>query len=114
MTGSPGSTHHADWWGAWHPDINQEFIDNCVNFSTAPVPSGCGSGYLSNGGPDSSDPIPGRALRYRDQYDVPGSTESYKVPLATLFTELCEPLKPAHAYDRESPMTGGYCRTSSP
>ncbi len=110
-TGSPGSTHHADWWGAWHPDINQEFIDNCVNFNNAPEPSGCGSGYLSDGGPDGSDPIPGRALRYRDQYDVPGVTESYRVPLATLFAELCEPLDPAHSYDPEVPMTGGYCRT---
>ena len=109
-----GSTHHADWWGAWHPDINQEFLDNCVNFQQQDgTPSGCGFGYLSDGGPDNTvDPLPGRALQYRPEYDTVGDSNSYYVPLATLFTELCQPLGPAHTYvAADAPAKGAWCLT---
>lgn len=114
--GERGSTHHGDWWGAWNEEINQEFIDNCVNFSKPQTavgrePSGCGTGYLSNGGPDNTNPLPGRALKYRPQYDTPGQSSSYKTPLAVLFHQLCKPLGPGHAYNVSDPGTGALCRS---
>ncbi|MEM7323558.1 MAG: DUF1996 domain-containing protein [Actinomycetota bacterium] len=106
---TPGGTHHADWWGAWHPDINREFLDNCVNYADG-APSGCGFGYLSNGGPNGNAPSGGRALRYRPQYDRPGDSGTVKVPLESLFAQLCAPLGPSHGYS--SPMTGAWCKPS--
>ena len=85
LDSAPGSTVHADWWGGWHPEINQQWIDNCVNFKNDDgTPSGCGQGYLTDGGPDGRDPLPGPALKFRPQYDGPSS-----VPIAVLFNELC-------------------------
>ncbi|MEM7274851.1 MAG: DUF1996 domain-containing protein [Actinomycetota bacterium] len=108
LSGPAGSTHHADWWGAWHPVINREFIDNCVNFADpSGAPSGCGFGYLSNGGSDGGAPAPGRALRYRPQYDRPGDSSTLKTSLATLFAELCVPNGPRHHYT--TPMSGAWC-----
>ncbi len=78
-----GTSVHADWWGGWHPEVNQMWIDNCVNFSND-EPSGCGMGYLTNNGPDGKNPLPGPALKFRPQYDGP-----IKVDSATLFAELC-------------------------
>ncbi len=101
-----GSTLHADWWGAWHPKINEEWIDNCVNTGWAPgsgQTSGCGFGYLSDGGSDYESPLPGRALVRRPEWNG-----DYKIPLQTLFEELCEPNNPAHSYS--TPETGAHCR----
>ncbi|MEM9651480.1 MAG: DUF1996 domain-containing protein [Actinomycetota bacterium] len=112
-----GSTHHGDWWGAWHPDINQEFLDNCVNFLNEDLtPSGCGFGYLSDGGPDNTvAPLPGRALSYRPEYDTVGDANSYRIPLATLFAELCQPLNPVHSYVAGSnPAKGAWCLVDEP
>jgi Domain of unknown function (DUF1996)/Ricin-type beta-trefoil lectin domain-like len=81
----PGSSIHADWWGGWHPDINKQFIDNCVNYKGVGVDHGCGFGYLTDGGPDGLKPYPGPALKYRQQYTGP-----IKVPASTLFRELCD------------------------
>lgn len=81
----PGSTTHGDWWGAWNKKINQMWIDNCVNFSVPGERSGCGFGYLTNGGPDGDNPIPGPALKLRPQYTGPE-----KVPAETIFRELCK------------------------
>ncbi|MGH1491260.1 MAG: carbohydrate-binding domain-containing protein [Acidimicrobiales bacterium] len=106
LLGERGAMHHADWWGAWHPAINQEFLNNCTNFATS-APSGCGFGYLSDGGPNSSSPMQGRALRYRPQYDRVGDTSTYKIPLSAVFQELCEPFNPRHRYT--TPASGAYC-----
>lgn len=107
LRANPGGTHHADWWGAWHPDINREFVDNCVNYADGAA-SGCGFGYLSNGGPNGNSPNGGRALRYRPQYDRPGDSGTVKVPLQSLFAQLCTPLVPNHSYS--SPMSGAWCK----
>lgn len=80
---TPGSAIHGDWWGGWHKETNQMFIDNCVNYATT-VASGCGFGYLTDGGPDNSNPYQGPALRLRDQYLGP-----LKVPASDLYRELC-------------------------
>ncbi|MGL4611121.1 MAG: DUF1996 domain-containing protein [Trueperaceae bacterium] len=84
MSSNSGSSIHADWWGGWHPDINKQFVDNCVNFKDNQQKHGCGNGYLSNHGPDTSKPYPGPALKYRPDYTGP-----LKVAAKTLYQELC-------------------------
>jgi len=93
-----GSTTHADWWGGWHKETNQLWIDNCVNYKTD-VDSGCGSGYLSDGGPDSGNPKAGPALKLRPQYTGPS-----KVRAQLLFNELCET---SRTYTKE--QDAAYC-----
>lgn len=80
---TPGSTNHGDWWSGWHTETNQLFIDNCVNYSTN-VASGCGFGYLTDGGPDNGNPYAGPALALREQYLGP-----QKVSATALHAELC-------------------------
>jgi len=110
LKGTPGASHHADWWGAWHPSINQEWLDNCVNFRVSGEASGCGLGYLTNGGPDGNNPLPGRTLEYRPQYDAVGDSNSYSVSLETLFDELCVPHGPMHTYNQgDSPRKAAAC-----
>ncbi len=82
-SGPGGSTVHADWWSGWHKQTNETFLKNCVNFSTS-EPSGCGFGYLTNGGPDGNNPQPGPALKYRDQYTGPS-----RISAIDLYRELC-------------------------
>ncbi|MFK7992527.1 MAG: DUF1996 domain-containing protein [Granulosicoccus sp.] len=82
---TPGSTIHADWWGGWNPAINKEWIDNCTTYFIPGVPTGCGMGYLSDGGIDGDSPTPGRALKFRPQYSGPN-----KVPAEELFEDLCK------------------------
>lgn len=80
-----GSSVHGDWWGGWHPEVNKMWIDNCVNYITDDrTPSGCGTGYLTDGGPNGADPLEGPALSLRPQYEGP-----FTVPAETLFNELC-------------------------
>ncbi len=110
LIGQRGEMHHADWWGAWHPELNWEFLDGCVNYYRWPAASGCGFGYLSDGGPDNVNPFDGRALKFRPQYDTVGDATGYKVPLASLFSELCTPLGPAHTYT--VPASGAHCLTT--
>ena len=96
-----GTTVHADWWGGWHPDINKMWIDNCVNYAHPDgVPSGCGRGYLTDGGPDGDNPYDGPALKMRPQYTGPLS-----VPAATLYEELCP--NPTREYTRSE--DAAYC-----
>lgn len=83
VTQTPGSTIHGDWWGGWHKETNQMFLDNCVNYRTS-VPSGCGHGYLTDGGPNNAAPFDGPALELREQYLGP-----MKVPAADIYGELC-------------------------
>ncbi len=85
LGGEPrGATAHADWWGAWHPDVNRMWIDNCVNYRNGSTASGCGNGYLTDGGPNGKAPKDGPALKFRPQYDGP-----QKVAASTLLAELC-------------------------
>ncbi len=100
---APGTTVHADWWGGWHPEINQQWIDNCTTYSTD-QPSGCGFGYLTDGGPDNQNPYPGPALKFRPQYEGP-----IKVPAAALFEELC----PANG-TAGSAAEAAYCTPTPP
>jgi Domain of unknown function (DUF1996)/Ca-dependent carbohydrate-binding module xylan-binding len=100
LTAARGSTVHADWWGAWQPEINRQWVDNCTNYKApGDVPSDCGHGYLSDGGPDGNNPFPGPALKLRSQYKGPTKT-----PAATLYKELC-PAGPAIAAGAEA----AYC-----
>jgi hypothetical protein len=95
----PGSTSHADWWGAWKPEVIRDWVANCVNFRDT-QPHGCGFGYLTNGGPDGGNPYPGPALRYRPEYTGPMT-----VAATTLHRELC-PGGPAIT----SAAGAAYCR----
>lgn len=94
-----GSTSHGDWWSGWHKEVNQMWVDNCVNFVTDRA-SGCGRGYLTDGGPDSYNPIPGPALKIRPQYEGP-----HKVPAETILRELCP--DPSKVYSK--PEDAAYC-----
>ena len=94
-----GSTSHGDWWGGWNKDVNKMFIDNCVNYRSGTA-SGCGFGYLSDGGPNGSAPFGGPALKLRPQYTGPN-----KVPAAKLMQELCP--NPKRSYSR--PEDAAYC-----
>jgi Domain of unknown function (DUF1996) len=101
-SGVGGTSVHADWWGAWKPEINKQWVDNCVNLKKD-VDHGCGFGYLTDGGPDNDKPLPGPALKYRQQFVGP-----LKVPAATLYRELCDATKPLSA-----PEQAAYCKPVS-
>ncbi len=81
--GPRGASNHADWMSGWHGATNKLWIDNCVNLRLSEA-SGCGFGYLSNGGPDNANPLPGPALKYREQFTGP-----FKVPASQVYGELC-------------------------
>ncbi len=95
--GTPGATVHGDWWGGWHRETNQMFLDNCVNNDSF---GGCGMGYLTDGGPDYLNPLPGPALKYRPQYTGP-----QKVSAEDLRSQLCP--NPAKTYSQ--PADAAYC-----
>jgi hypothetical protein len=78
-----GSTVHADWWGGWHPETNRTWLENCTRYSTN-VPSDCGFGYLTDGGPDGENPLPGPALQRTRDFEGPISVSSEQ-----LLRELC-------------------------
>ena len=94
-----GSSIHGDWWGAWNAEVNQMWLDNCVNFATSAA-SGCGFGYLSDGGPNGNAPLDGPALKVRPQYTGPN-----KVSAEALYNELCP--NPGRSYNR--PEDAAYC-----
>ncbi len=94
-----GSSIHGDWWGGWHKQTNQTWIDNCVNYASNTA-SGCGFGYLTDGGPNGGSPSDGPALKIRPQYDGP-----HKVPAAQLLEELCP--DPGKTYTK--PEDAAYC-----
>ncbi len=108
-----GTTVHGDWWGGWHEQTNQLWIDNCVNYATG-SPSGCGFGYLSDGGPNPGAPYDGPALQYRPQYTGP-----HRIPASVIFAELCSPLTdrsyttPESAAHCLGPPAGGVERTAT-
>lgn len=106
-----GAAHHGDAWWAWHPETNKQWIENCVNYSyiafqTTPVATGCGTGYLTDGGPDGQNPYPGPALKFRPQFDTPGTVDKY--PAALVFSELCAPLNPGREFI--NPESAAYCK----
>jgi hypothetical protein len=107
IVGSRGASLHADWWGGWHPTINQEFLDNCVNFNNGGTASDCGFGYLTDGGPNGATPLPGRSLTYRPQYDTVGNASSYRVGIAAVFGAVCTPLNPGRSLT--TPASGAHC-----
>lgn len=85
LTGAAGSTSHGDWWGGWHRETNQQWLDNCTNYvNPSGVASGCGNGYLSDGGPNRLQPLAGPALKMRPQYGGP-----ILVSASQLHRELC-------------------------
>jgi hypothetical protein len=94
-----GSTIHGDWWGGWNAEVNQMWIDNCVNYADG-APSGCGFGYLTNGGGNNAAPADGPALKVRPQYTGPN-----KVSAQTLFEELC----PTNSRTYSKPEDAAYC-----
>lgn len=85
LSGTRGDSVNGKWWGAWRKDVNQDWVDNCVNHQANGERAGCGFGYLSNGGPDGQNPRPGPALKYREQYTGP-----IKVPVEQVFSQLCD------------------------
>ncbi len=99
---TPGASNHADWFDGWNTKVNKLWIDNCVNFRTS-EPSGCGFGYLSNGGPNGDNPLPGPALKYRKQY-----TGQMKVPAADVYKALCP-----GGGNPASAMTAAYCQPAA-
>ena len=99
LAGGAGGAHHGDAWWAWHPDTLQTALDNCINFTNTPTASGCGSGFLSDGGPTRGSPLAGDSLKLRDDYDTVGSASSYYISAATIFADLCSnDLAPTHTY----------------
>ncbi len=78
-----GTTTHGDWWGGWNKEVANMWIKNCVNYRTS-APSGCGFGYLTDGGPSTPSPYDGPALKMRPEYTGPN-----KVAAGTIFKELC-------------------------
>ncbi|MGH1489191.1 MAG: DUF1996 domain-containing protein [Acidimicrobiales bacterium] len=97
-----GSTSHGDWWGAWNSEVADLWIDNCVNFvSETGAPSGCGFGYLTDGGPNGAAPVEGPALKIRPQFEGP-----FKVSAEKLFAELCP--DPGREYTK--PEDAAFCR----
>lgn len=106
-----GSTHHGDAYWAWHPATHDQWLGNCVNFSNNPTASGCGFGYLTDGGPDGLNPLPGPALKLRQPFDNVGDSTSYKVPAQQIYNQLCAPLGAEHSYSTDRHAAG--CKPNS-
>jgi len=84
-----GTTAHADWFGAWHPQTMDMWVDNCNNVRTD-----CETGVLSRN-PDVS-----LKLRKRGFYP-PG----YRAPAEEL-VKLC----PGKTHNPSNPLSVGMCR----
>ena len=78
-----GTTAHADWFGAWHPDAMEMWVDNCNNMQ-----EDCEIGLLNR------NPAISLVPRKRDFYEY-----GYKAP-ATELVKLC----PGKEYDPEDPL----------
>lgn len=104
----PGGAHHGDAWFSWDDATLQMALDNCINFTNSPTASGCAEGFLTDGGPDSANPLPGPSLNLRTQFDTAPNPSVIKVPASQIFAELCQPLGPSHSFaiDRHA----AYCK----
>jgi hypothetical protein len=78
-----GTTAHADWFGAWHPEAMQMWVDNCNN-----TQADCETGLLSR------DPAVSLIPRKRDFYP-----QGYRAPAAEL-VKLC----PGKTYNPADPL----------
>lgn len=78
-----GTTAHADWFGAWHPDAMSMWVENCNN-----TQADCETGLLGR------DPAISLVPRKRDFYD-----SGYKAP-ATELIKLC----PGKTYNPADPL----------
>ena len=100
-----GSTSHGDWWGAWHRETNEMWLNNCVKYANPNgAASGCGNGYLSDGGPDRLNPTDGLALKMRPQYSGPITVSALQ-----LHNELC----PSPTQPVTEPSNAAYCAPGS-
>ncbi len=84
-----GTTAHADWFGAWHPEAMQMWIENCNN-----TRADCETGLL--------DRNPAISLVLRKQGFYPSG---YLAPAAEL-VKLC----PGKVHDPADPLKVGMCR----
>ena len=85
-----GTTAHADWFGAWHPEAMEMWVDNCNNMQ-----EDCEIGLLNR------NPAISLVPRKRDFYEY-----GYKAP-ATELVKLC----PGKVYDPEDPLRSvAHCR----
>jgi hypothetical protein len=84
-----GTTAHADWFGAWHPETMQMWVDNCNN-----TQADCETGLLSRN--------PAISLVLRKQGFYP---RGYRAP-ATELVKLC----PGKTHDESNPLRVGMCR----
>ncbi len=71
-----GYSLHGDWFGGWNRQVNQRWIDNCVNI----VDTDCDEGLLA----DPRRNPAAKGLRIRPQY-----TATTRVPGAALLSDLC-------------------------
>lgn len=78
-----GTTAHADWYGAWHPDAMDMWVQNCNN-----TQADCETGLLDR------DPAISLVLRKRGFY-----ARGYRAPAAEL-VKLC----PGKTYDPADPL----------
>jgi len=84
-----GTTAHADWFGAWHPDAMRMWVDNCNN-----TQADCETGLLGR------NPAVSLVMRKRGFYP-PG----YRAPAAEL-VKLCR----GKTHDPRNPLSVGMCR----
>lgn len=71
-----GYSLHGDWFGGWNREVNQRWIDDCVNVPNADCDEGLLADPRMNGVVD--------ALRIRPEYDA-----TMRVPGAQILNDLC-------------------------
>ena len=81
LAGPGGHSAHADWFGGWNPDINQEWVDNCSNVQNAE----CGYGLLAD--PLNEDSP--RSLRLRSDYVSGYASDHSRIPVADIYQQMC-------------------------
>jgi hypothetical protein len=95
-----GSTAHADWFGAWNKQINQEWNQNCSNILSAE----CTGGWLAD---PLNKPNP-RALRLHKDWVTGADRPNSRIPVSEMYPYLCpggQPISPANGYENAA-----YCR----
>ncbi len=100
LANEPGASAHADWFGAWNPEVNKEWVQNCSNTPAA----GCGDAYLESyrNGQEAT----AKALVIREDWDY-GQIDS--IPVEDIYNQMCSNAE-HHPYN---PANGGmeaaYC-----